>query len=387
MTEKNMSEHEEALDDLIWGIEASAGEFAFILAHCNYGGLRKRFAAQLREKSPVQIWEITLPRETRTLYRKLSEDIGNNRPEAVMVQGLESLDRPDRMLTRANQVREEFRKNFSFPLILWVNDDVLRQFIDHAPDLKSWAGTSIFFKPGKEVLLEALRQNVGTLFGGITGIQHSETPEVSDIADLSDFRELEAFLKDSEEQKLDLTPELEASLQFLRGRDAEKKGDTDSAIGYYEASLSFWKQSGHREREGVLLYSIAKCCEQNNELEKAKSYFDLCIEAFAEHQEMAAKCGCELCGVLEKLGDWNELGKIAEKALELNQTCGDTWGCAECYRFMAQVALHKKDWRKAVKLGEDALDTPISVNRDKARLILAKAYRELKDAKKSDQPS
>jgi hypothetical protein len=40
-------------------------------------------------------------------------------------------------------MRDEFRKQFQFPLVLWVNDEILRKLLLLAPDLKDWAATTI----------------------------------------------------------------------------------------------------------------------------------------------------------------------------------------------------------------------------------------------------
>jgi len=56
-----------------------------------------------------------------------------------MVFGLESVKDINTVLTSANQVREEFRKNFPFPILLWINDQVLQKLIRLATDLENWA--------------------------------------------------------------------------------------------------------------------------------------------------------------------------------------------------------------------------------------------------------
>jgi hypothetical protein len=55
-----------------------------------------------------------------------------------MILGLESVRELDNLLISANQVREEFRKNFPFPVVLWVNDEVLSKLVRLTPDLESW---------------------------------------------------------------------------------------------------------------------------------------------------------------------------------------------------------------------------------------------------------
>ena len=42
-----------------------------------------------------------------------------------------------------NQMRDEFRRSFSFPLVLWVNDEIVQKLIKLAPDFYNWASTPI----------------------------------------------------------------------------------------------------------------------------------------------------------------------------------------------------------------------------------------------------
>ncbi len=79
----------------------------------------------------------------------IQKQLKDEQPSAAMVFGLESVKDIDRLLISANQVREEFRKNFHFPLVLWVTDEILQKLIRLAPDLESWT-TSIHFPSIKD---------------------------------------------------------------------------------------------------------------------------------------------------------------------------------------------------------------------------------------------
>ncbi len=81
-----------------------------------------------------------------------------------MVSGLEAVKDIDKVLVSANQVREEFRKNFPFPVILWVDDHALDRFARIAPDFKSWAGSPVSFELSDEELATALQVNVEAIF-------------------------------------------------------------------------------------------------------------------------------------------------------------------------------------------------------------------------------
>jgi hypothetical protein len=49
------------------------------------------------------------------------------------------------LLIATNLVRDEFRKQFPFPIVLWIDDEVLQKMIRLAPDFKNWAATPIRF--------------------------------------------------------------------------------------------------------------------------------------------------------------------------------------------------------------------------------------------------
>jgi hypothetical protein len=51
-------------------------------------------------------------------------------------------------------VRNEFPKQFQFPLVLWINDEVLQKLIRLAPDFKNWAANPIRFDIPKTQSLE-----------------------------------------------------------------------------------------------------------------------------------------------------------------------------------------------------------------------------------------
>ena len=143
--------HEKALRQLAWAIENSAGKFKLILARCNYTSLRSRLIAKLQEICQVKVSVLQLREASRTLFAGISSEFGGDLPAGLMVVGLESVGELSEMLVNANQVREEFRKHFPFPMVLWINDDVYKQLMQFAPDLESWS-TSKNFAIGKDEL-------------------------------------------------------------------------------------------------------------------------------------------------------------------------------------------------------------------------------------------
>lgn len=133
------AENEQSLKTLVRTIRLSQGQFSLVLLRCNYIALQQRITARLHELSPIKISKLSLQPSVKTLYTTILEGIGDKAPFSLMVSGLDTVEDLDNLLTSANQVREEFRKNFAFPLLVWVNDQVLQKFIKLATDLENWA--------------------------------------------------------------------------------------------------------------------------------------------------------------------------------------------------------------------------------------------------------
>lgn len=133
----NHPQHQQ-LEDLAWAIDSSSG-FSLILAHCNHpSGL----VQELQQLTSAKIRVIHLKESTERLYETIKTELADEQPAALMILGLESVRELDNLLIAANQVREEFRKNFPFPVVLWVNDEVLSKLVRLAPDLESWGTVS-----------------------------------------------------------------------------------------------------------------------------------------------------------------------------------------------------------------------------------------------------
>lgn len=221
--------NEQSLRTLNRAIRLSQGQFSLILVRCNYADLREQMAQRLHQLSKVEISEITLPASVKTLYTTILAELGDSKPNAAMVFGLESVKDLDTVLTSANQVREEFRKNFSFPLLLWVNDRVLQKLIRLATDFENWA-TTIEFKSSTDELVNFLRQKTDEIFACVT----HPNPEIC--------WQLQTALQDLQNREQVLESDIQASLNFALGLHEYQLNQTAKALQHYQQSLSFWQQ-------------------------------------------------------------------------------------------------------------------------------------------------
>ncbi|MBD2343439.1 hypothetical protein [Anabaena subtropica] len=136
-------------------IMLSGGEFSLILACCNSVTKQQQILNCFKASSLTNIHEITLSPTQETLYTTIKTSLGTAQPEVLMIRGLESVAAINELILSTNIMRDEFRKDFYFPLVLWVNDEILQKLIWLAPDLKNWAANTIRFDDLQNQFIEA----------------------------------------------------------------------------------------------------------------------------------------------------------------------------------------------------------------------------------------
>ncbi len=132
-----------ALRKLARAISLSQGQFSLILVCCNASPQPLQVLNQLEELSSLPIQGLILEPTVDTLFTAIVTALEEPPPSGLVVFGLESIGAIDRVLNATNLVRDEFRKQFPFPLVLWINDEILQKLIRLAPDFKSWAANPI----------------------------------------------------------------------------------------------------------------------------------------------------------------------------------------------------------------------------------------------------
>lgn len=142
-----------AITRLTRAIMMSNGEFSLVLACCNVQK-QQQIVSRLQEFSSADIREVLILPTAQTLYTPLINAIGTTLPEALIVRGLESVVEINQLIISTNLMRDEFRKQFPFPVVLWVNDEIVRKLVWLAPDLKNWASSTIRFDVPKDQFVD-----------------------------------------------------------------------------------------------------------------------------------------------------------------------------------------------------------------------------------------
>jgi hypothetical protein len=127
--------NERSFSTLIRAIRLSQGYFSFVLVHCNSLAVRQQIIDRLQATCVPKPKQLFVPKSATSLYTTIATEVEGEKPPALMILGLESVEPIDRLLNSTNLVCSELSKKFSFPIIFWVTDELLRKIVRTAPDL------------------------------------------------------------------------------------------------------------------------------------------------------------------------------------------------------------------------------------------------------------
>ena len=141
-----INSNEISLKILVRAIIISERNFSLILVRCDNPELCPILIQKLQIYCPVKFQDYILDPTNNNLYLQIKNKIESNYPPALIIYGFDKLHALDALLASANQAREELIQGCKFPLVLWVNDLVLKRLIIVAPDFYSLATPPIIFE-------------------------------------------------------------------------------------------------------------------------------------------------------------------------------------------------------------------------------------------------
>jgi WD40 repeat protein/tetratricopeptide (TPR) repeat protein len=415
-------ENQHTLQRLIRAIALSEGQFALILVRCNYGRLREQMLENIRSVTKdIYIREIVLNPSTTSLHNTIVSELSldnpavltDSLPSAVMVFGIESTTNLENLLTGINQARDIYAATFPFPVVLWLQDDVASLLSRLAPDFKSWAATTIKFEMAKADLIDLIDQEAESLFAKVleAGAETFLSNAFLDLDPKSQHRhEIESARNDLVRlYGIQLTPGLEASLEFVLGRDKYANDQINGALANYQKSLALWQQEARRIAEwqsnssfsasfshptppssllkqAIVLFHLGLCYHRMADLyqntssycEHALSWFKQCLELLEEvkREDLVAKFILSACEMLQRLQAWDELKVLAQKSLHLHKIYGTPTQVAQNYGFLANVAASESNWVLAHELANTALSISEEVTQVSLRDALRRRQQE-----------
>jgi WD40 repeat protein len=354
----NLSGKEEALSQLVWTITNSQGQFKLIFAHCKFASLHKQIGKQLKEDCSVSIQETELHSSVRKLYSTIRKQVNDSPPDALMIYGLELVSEIDELLLSMNQVREEFKLNFSFPLVLWVNDRIKQKLIRLTPDFESWGTTCTFPFASDEVLfsfLEDLGRKANQAFLSFLRVDASDllTKLSKSIGNQSDINLAVQYLS-SRDESMELSPDLEAKVYFMLGKDYYANKNFNFSLKYFQDSLELWKGlEGCLDWQLFVLFHIIICNSNNSIKDDHIHHISECIGLLSKYQNSSwsinfvAKLG-ETLQHLEALEVLRILAQsIIKKTPNNSASIYQALELAQAYGFLGEIALIEENLSEA----------------------------------------
>ncbi|MBE9066746.1 hypothetical protein IQ260_08780 [Leptolyngbya cf. ectocarpi LEGE 11479] len=363
-----VTHNQTALNNLQRALTLGKGQFSLILVRANYQRLTQLLLKELRQQQSFHTVELSAH------TRSLPEAIASSQvepPAAVMVTGFDQVAALERMFKAANVGRNALLTKFPYPVVLWMTDTVLHSLTLHAADLKSFAAVPIQVDYPIQSLIEALHRSAAELFTYILDNHDShfldyaapQLPSLSNQLKILTEQELPFAIADLTHHRAQLDGALQASLNFLQGREAHTPGRLKVARDYYEKSLDYWLQTDKtvedtRDQQAVLLLHLGLWWQTHAELQRstylascrqARRFYERFIEVLRQRRDGASGRMATfihvLAEILQKLEDWDALARIAHEGLELHQ--GDPVRLARDYGYLAETALANEAWPQA----------------------------------------
>ncbi|MBD2203335.1 hypothetical protein H6G33_04920 [Calothrix sp. FACHB-1219] len=378
------AQNERSLSTLIRAIANAQGRFSLILLRCNYAGIQEQILAQVRERSQLDILAINLPKSANNLYSVMTAEVGTAQPNAVIVFGIESVHKLDDFLVCINRLRNDFLHDFPFPLVLWINDLVLQKLIRLAPDFYTYAAVPIRLAIATEELFNFLHQEAEQAFTKILAAGADQFLDNSALhleMGAGKRFEIESALEELKKRGCE-QPEIAASQHFILGRDAYGKNEMERSRQLYKQSLAFWWQQyidevhnheaaeliqSNLEKQACILfhlglwwrrYAVLHRAEYDKACRCARNYYQRCIKRLqkANRPDLAANFINSLGEVLQQLGEWDRLEKLAKDAIVLHSKYYQPIRLANAYATLSEVALAKSQWKQAQEYAEIAIN-------------------------------
>ena len=339
---------------LLRAIALSEGEFALLLARCNSTEVRDRLVADLKAQLGSGLYDCHIKKDDDRVVNLV--DILDDVSEGTQVINvrLEASPHLHDILALANNAREEFRKRFKFPLVLWVTDDVDAQLSRRSPDLASWAAPPFDFVLDRAELQAMLERETADVL--VWAFAREEGKR-------GIGQELQWAWQEWQCLEETRSPELAAKVALAFGIEA---GSGDAAQGHFENCL---KQLKTGSLVAAAYYRLGLWWQLRGKQERV-NFFDYCKNAREKLQNAWHEPEGKRISVALALGEillalaLSENGDVAQEQTESPQT---RWQVLENFAnelvilpdwaagLRAEVAIARQDWQVAKTEAEKAL--------------------------------
>ncbi|WP_204150673.1 hypothetical protein [Leptolyngbya sp. CCY15150] len=371
------------LEELADVLDLGRGQFSLHLVHCRYDHLQEQLAQQLQQicadRYNLTLDQLTLHPSAQNLFTNLRDALGDRQPEALMVMGLGHVEHLQKVLGAMENVREEFRKHFPFPFVLWLDDPTQVQLAREAPNFVSWASDVTHFTVSSAWLSHGLHQAADQIYASLLDPGSGKLPSTLQVLNpLGPFQQSELQLALDEAGPITLHPEAQAALNWAIALNLAKHQpqDLDQPGQYFQRSVDYWTSQEPLEdcdrqlRAGMAHFFLGRHLAwvvdrerrqgdgvDSKAWQRARLPLERSIQIFqaCDRLDLVAKCLSGLQRVLKRLEDWDALERYCRLGMELHRPDHYPLKLAYDYGFLGNIALHRQQWTETKRLTQEAM--------------------------------
>ena len=285
--------NEDNYDDLIVSIEASVGKLSLLIAVCDDVNFRNqiidRYETEL--KSETRPYRVTLDRKEPSLRAVIAQLIQSddylqkNNKGIITVTGTEELyflrlgeERSEQEIFFGYlQWTREALREFHYPIVLWVNKQILNSLIKQAPDFWSWRRGVFLFAPINKKTTNYKPYTIEWDSVSLNSKADKNSQDIQQSLRLEDLIETINQAEDistiKDNSSLWVLCEMVGQIYAERLKNSNSqnyKTEQDLAIQYFQKSIAIRRELNLRTGLDISLANLGSLYEAQGEYEQAK---------------------------------------------------------------------------------------------------------------------
>ena len=341
-SESSTDLNEDNYDDLIVSIEASVGKLSLLIAVCDDVNFRNqiidRYETEL--KSETRPYRVTLDRKEPSLRAAIAQLIQSydylqkNNKAIITVTGTEELyflrlgeERSEQEIFFGYlQWTREALREFHYPIVLWVNKQILNSLIKQAPDFWSWRRGVFLFAPINKKTTNYKPYTIEWDSVSLNGKADKYSQDIQQSLRLEDLIETINQAEDistiKDNSSLWVLCEMVGQIYAERLKNSNSqnyKTEQDLAIQYFQKSIAIRRELNLRTGLDISLANLGSLYEAQGEYEQAKQLYSEGLDILQEQGNYADAINRlkDLARIHHAQGQYEEAQKLYQQALEI----------------------------------------------------------------------
>jgi tetratricopeptide (TPR) repeat protein len=418
LTEELVSDNLDSYDGLIVSIEASESRLSLLIAVCDDTNFRDRIIDryELELEPAIKSYRIKLDRGEPSLRAALARltasdaYLQNGGQAVITVTGTEEFyflklgeERSEQEIFFGYlQWTREGLRQFPYPIVLWVNNQLKNSIIRKAPDFWSWRKGVFLFTAIPEKIVPSIPWERDNFHNQESHNQNNQTSlGLEDLQEI--ISQTENSNKSNTKNSLVVLYEMvgqiyKEQLKTCEAKDYQRKQVL--AIAYFQKAIALRRELNLRNGLDPVLANLGSLYEAQGEYEQAKQLYSEALDILQEQGNYADAIARlnDLAGIHHAQGHYEQAIELYNQALEIYEDGKDTdiatyastinllagtYHAQEKYAEAENKYLEALDIRRNLKgLGESNPDVAISLNNlgllyaDQGRLDEAKSHYE-----------